>query len=101
METTEDVGVWLKSGCLQCEWTYHGPETSDIARNGRCPNDGSVLLRMDGFIVADDIIAVARLMAKADSEKRQGQRLLINARADLGRVQQLIDRRTVELGVRP
>lgn len=97
-EMTEET--WIKSGCLTCEFTDYSPETTSSVRDGRCPNDGSVLLRMDGLIVADDIIAVARLLVKADHEKRVAEREAIAARADLGRLHQLIDRRIMELPIR-
>lgn len=100
-DRTAAVETWIKSGCMECEFTDYSPEDSSSVRDGRCPNDGSVLLRMDGLIVADDVITIARLLVKADKERRTAEREAIAARADLGRVNDLVYRRINELRITP
>lgn len=87
------VETWFKAGCMQCDYTSHGPGVQRVT----CPNDNSVLLVMEGLIVADDIITVARLLVKAEREKRDAEMSAVAARADLGRVSDVVNRRITAL----
>lgn len=104
MHPDTEQQVWLKKACMQCVFTHHGPERDDcggevgdaVAQN-RCPNDGSVLLVMEGTVVSDDVIAIAQLLAKADRAKHEAEVAAVTARADLGRVNDIVNRRVAGL----
>lgn len=80
---------WFIVGCMQCDYSGHTPSPPE-----RCPNDGSILLRMDGLIVGHKVVEVARYMVRAAQQRADLD--AASAKCNYANARNIIDQLTKE-----